>query len=127
MTSRVWACSNLGIKTSTIAPTPIEEWIKNFKLFWKEDGIKSERATDFIATLWAIWLHKNNVVFRNLNENPVSILIHKDALLKELGEAAKTGEKQLQLTHNEIKVHLEVEFGMDNSQCENCIISVDRA
>lgn len=128
ISARVLACSTLGIKACSVPPPPIEEWIKNFlKLFWKEDGIKSERSKDFIATLWAIWLHRNNVVFSNLNENPVSILLHKDALLKELNEDSKIRDKQSNIIHNEANNQLEVEVTADHNQREHCIILVDGA
>lgn len=81
----------------------------------------------FIAILWAIWLHRNNIVFRNMNDNLVSILLRKDALLKDLGEAAETKKKQFPVTHNESRAHLEVEFGTDNNRSEKCIVLVDGA
>ena len=90
ISTRIWACSSLGIRIFSPS-TPFGDWIRNFlKLFWKEDGVKSTRAKDSIATLWAIWLHRNNVVFRNLDEDPTSILERKDVLLKEFAESRHT-------------------------------------
>ena len=52
ISTRVWSSSYLGINTSSSPAIPLSEWIQNFlKLFWKEDGVKSERTKEFVATL----------------------------------------------------------------------------
>ena len=55
----------------------IQEWIKNFlnlfKKRRKEDGLITE--IEFIATLWAIWVHRNEVIFRGVLPNPDRIMM----------------------------------------------------
>lgn len=99
ITSRVWSSSYLGIKTASSQPITLNEWIQNFlKFFWKEDGIKFERTREFVATLWAICIHRNNIAFRNLHEDPITILRRKDTLIRECEESKKIKEAYLKVS-----------------------------
>ncbi|KMT09185.1 hypothetical protein BVRB_6g132880 [Beta vulgaris subsp. vulgaris] len=75
---RIWKGS-LGIVASNGNNLQIQEWIKNFlnlfKKRRKEDGLISE--AEFIATLWAIWVHRNEVIFRGVLPNPDRIMMIK--------------------------------------------------
>ncbi|XP_048490024.1 uncharacterized protein LOC125491986 [Beta vulgaris subsp. vulgaris] len=106
ISSRIWSSSALGIKTQSSEYIPIDEWIRNFfQLFWREDGIKSERVREFVVTLWSIWLHRNNVVFRNLFENPSVILQRKNTLLEEFDESNRIKGIQLKRVLSESDSH----------------------
>ncbi|XP_010696412.1 uncharacterized protein LOC104908940 [Beta vulgaris subsp. vulgaris] len=128
ISARIWASLGLGIRTCPIHFISIEEWVKNFlKLFWKEDGVKSSRTSEFIATLWAIWLHRNNIVFRIEVVNPLAIVDTKIILLKELDESVKIKERNSSLS----PIGTKIEDRDLNSQGihsnEDCIVLVDGA
>lgn len=128
ISSRIWAGLMLGIRASSSFLIPIREWIKNFlTLFWKEDGIKSDRVKEFIATLWAIWIHQNNVVFRNLKEHPIAILDRKEALLKEQAESSRIREFYFARSGLSMR-SLETRSNEGNTQSQGvCTIIVDGA
>lgn len=62
--------SPLGVRVQNI-----KEWIINFqKLFWNEEGRDSEKAKIFVIVLWAIWMHRNDVILRKRKIEPKSIM-----------------------------------------------------
>ena len=125
VSAQVWACSSLGMKVCSNPSTPIGERIQNFlKLFCEEDSGMSERTKDFIATLSAIWLHRNNVVFRNSDENPVSIQSCKEALLKDYIEGTKLTESHIIPSHLGTNNRIEVYLTSSPCQWEICKIPV---
>ncbi|XP_048494760.1 uncharacterized protein LOC125494913 [Beta vulgaris subsp. vulgaris] len=80
ITQRIWS-GDLGIVVGNGKHIKIHEWIKNFlnlfKKRRKEECLILE--VDFISTLWAIWVHRNEVIFRGINPNPERIMmIRKD-------------------------------------------------
>ena len=88
LASRIWSSSSLGIRTSSNQIIPFKEWTKNFlQFFWKKEGVTSARVKEFVATLWSIWIYRNNIVFRNLYEDPSTILKRKDDLIRECVES----------------------------------------
>ncbi|XP_048494745.1 uncharacterized protein LOC125494904 [Beta vulgaris subsp. vulgaris] len=94
--SRIWSASVLGINTRSSVYIPLGDWIRNFlHLFWREDGLNSERVREFVTTLWSIWLYRNNIVFNNLTEHPMAIFQKKKILLEEFDESGKITRKQL--------------------------------
>ncbi|XP_010678406.1 uncharacterized protein LOC104893961 [Beta vulgaris subsp. vulgaris] len=128
ISSRVWACSTLGINVGPSSQIPIGEWIRNFLLlFWKEDGIKSDRAKDYVATLSAIWIHRNNIVFRNQKEHPTTILKHKEELMRELEQGAKIKENVYNSHASKSKQANENTGSNSTWPRDLCIILVDRA
>ncbi|XP_010694468.3 uncharacterized protein LOC104907261 [Beta vulgaris subsp. vulgaris] len=72
---RIWSCS-LGIVASNGTILPLQEWIKNFLNWFKkkktEEGILME--IDFVATLWGIWIHRNEVIFKGISFDPGRIM-----------------------------------------------------
>ncbi|XP_048491411.2 uncharacterized protein LOC125492741 [Beta vulgaris subsp. vulgaris] len=96
ISSRIWSASALGINTRSSEYIPIEDWIRNFlQLFWREDGVKSERVREFVTTLWSIWLYRNNVEFKSLFEHPSVILQKKNILLEEFDESNRIKGHQI--------------------------------
>nr|CCA66020.1 hypothetical protein [Beta vulgaris subsp. vulgaris] len=124
----VWASSLLGIRICPMTVISIEDWIKNFlKLLWKEDGVKSPRVSEFIATLWAIWIHRNNVIFRSEEVNPVAIMNLKIALLKEIRESSKFRDRNNPLSHIENSRLEGCHVSQLDSTSDKCIVKVDGA
>lgn len=128
-TKRIWTCSSLGIQPQSATYIPIGDWIRNFlKLFWKEDGVKSEIAQEFILTLWSIWIFRNNIVFRNQHENPITIYQRKEALLCEYAGSKKLKEADLRTSLTKTKDQTKTFRHSDNLHCDSaCIILVDGA
>ncbi|XP_056685577.1 uncharacterized protein [Spinacia oleracea] len=71
----VWRSSQLGINSDSQASVPIQEWLVNFlHYFYNQDGKNEERVVQLISTLWGIWLHRNEIIFRGMSANPERIL-----------------------------------------------------
>lgn len=51
------------------------------------------RVVDFVAVLWAIWMHINNLAFRNGRLNPYSIILAIQDLKKMCSMAIETKGK----------------------------------
>lgn len=50
---------------------------------WREDGHDSPRVRMFVAALWGIWTHRNNIVFRKGMLNPEQLISHVQFLFEE--------------------------------------------
>ncbi|XP_048503106.1 uncharacterized protein LOC104896166 [Beta vulgaris subsp. vulgaris] len=127
--TRIWSSSNLGIKTSSSKFIPFGEWIKNFlQFFWKIEGVKSERANVFVATLWSIWIYRNNIVFRHLYENPITILKRTNDLVKEFSESNRLKESYRSKTSFNVDGQ-QRNFSLPGSSSHQgiCVILVDGA
>ncbi|XP_048493149.1 uncharacterized protein LOC125493701 [Beta vulgaris subsp. vulgaris] len=129
ISSRIWSASTLGISTHSSRSIPIDEWIRNFlQLFWKEDGRRSERVREFVVTLWSIWLHRNNVVFRNLFEDPLIIIHRKNIILREFDESDNIKGNHLKITAPSSITHQGPLSSLIESRHRDiCVILVDGA
>ncbi|KAL2901420.1 LINE-1 reverse transcriptase-like protein [Bienertia sinuspersici] len=79
ITKRIWRASPLGINCESNPGTHITDWIKNFlNLFFKEDGKDDRRCGEFIATLWAIWIKRNEACFNNAMVDQLDIMRKKE-------------------------------------------------
>lgn len=75
LAAHIWKSGQLGINTGCVFNIPISEWIRNFMMFmWKENGHDSPRVRMFVATLWGIRIHRNNVYFRKDRTCPTIII-----------------------------------------------------
>lgn len=119
----------LGIQTQCSNYIPLKEWAVNFvNKFWKEDGIESDRGLCFCAILWAVWLHRNNVVFPNLKQNPYEIL-HRAEELVEGERDRMEGRHDIRKKNppNTSNEEIEVKFIVGICREIICIITVDGA
>lgn len=118
----------LAIHTQGISYIPLKEWIFNFvNKFWKEDGRDSERVTWFCAILWAIWSHRNNVVFKKEKPNPYEILRSAEDLVtkeKTRLESGKVGNINNPISESGERV-TKISFGSYRGRV--CEINVDGA
>lgn len=63
--ARIWQAGGLGIRGSMRPCINISPWVVNFlSLMFKQDKQDGTRAIEFISTLWALWSHRNEVVFK---------------------------------------------------------------
>lgn len=88
--------ATMGIKIEISNPQiPIKDWLKNFMNYFRmgrPDISKDQSemsAMSFIATLWRIWLHRNEVIFRNANPNPQVVMIMFQESVKRVGRIGK--------------------------------------
>lgn len=72
----VWRGSWLGIVSVTQNDIRLEDWIMNFlNVFFNQDGDDDDRLLQFISICWSIWLHRNDIFFRNVSASPEAILL----------------------------------------------------
>ncbi|XP_010674016.1 uncharacterized protein LOC104890294 [Beta vulgaris subsp. vulgaris] len=129
ISARVWLGSSLGIITSSSHIIPLADWICNFlRLFWKEDGINSGRATEFVVILWSIWIHRNDIAFKQINKDPSMIIHRKIALLKEWEESKNITATSRKSGDESREAQQDVPISHDaNQQQDLCVVAVDGA
>ncbi|XP_048491491.1 uncharacterized protein LOC125492811 [Beta vulgaris subsp. vulgaris] len=84
ITQRIWR-SSMGITANQGTHLLIPEWIKNFlNLFRKRKKENRDiMEIEFISTLWGIWLHRNEVIFKDSSTNPKRIMeITKENIMR---------------------------------------------
>lgn len=75
VTQRVWGCSSFGIASAMPDNISVDAWLINFlNLFFNQDGDDQGRVIEFMAIIWAIWLHRNEIIFRNMRVSVEVIL-----------------------------------------------------
>lgn len=122
---RIWKASQLGINVMSAHYIDISEWIKNFLMFfWKEDGQDSQRVLAFVAVLWAIWLQRNNIVFRNNHPDPEQVIASSQIFIRETVEAQRMYDKIL---HRRMKSETNLLVLKGNYGETNVIAFVDGA
>lgn len=73
----------LSVQIYNVVDIPLKDWVRNvLNKFWKEDGMESERGLWLCATMWSIWVHRNNVVFHQIKLNPYEILHTAEELVR---------------------------------------------
>ncbi|XP_021857984.2 uncharacterized protein [Spinacia oleracea] len=93
----VWRASPLGIVSESQAMVPMQTWLRNFlNLFFNQDGKDDSRAVQLTATLWAIWLHRNDIIFCGVSVNPNRILEVAQSHVHSWKEAQKAKLMQQQ-------------------------------
>ncbi|XP_010669782.2 uncharacterized protein LOC104886926 [Beta vulgaris subsp. vulgaris] len=128
LVSRVWIASWLGVQAQGAIYIPLKEWILNFvNKFWKEDGRESERGVWLCAILWAIWIHRNNVVFRKEEPNPYEIPRNAEELVAQEKMRLENGKANRISISRSVEEDKVSKFTFGSCGCRVCEISVDGA
>lgn len=70
----VWRASSLGINSGSNI-VPIGLWVSIFLSYpWKHETMDDNRNLCFAATLWSIWIHRNEAIFKGRPPNPTRII-----------------------------------------------------
>ncbi|XP_021837964.2 uncharacterized protein [Spinacia oleracea] len=70
LVKRIWAMSQLGLRVEDRG-VPINLWVRNYmRYFWKCEHECDEKLIGFLSTLWSVWKHRNDVIFKNVPPNP---------------------------------------------------------
>ena len=97
---------DLCLRVDGLRITSIKEQIKEW--LSKPDLQQSNALWfygQFVCNLWCIWIHKNEVVFKNQQSNPLKVLFHQKAILKGI---ALTNQEKTGLSfsfHHDYKNH----------------------
>ncbi|XP_074266040.1 uncharacterized protein LOC141588499 [Silene latifolia] len=67
---RVWACSDLGIRTLGGDHIKIGEWIINWITYFRKMEDAEVKVNKFLATLWCMWLVRNRILFQGEHFHP---------------------------------------------------------
>ncbi|XP_074300633.1 uncharacterized protein LOC141631924 [Silene latifolia] len=73
ISARIWAGSELGIRGESALGLNIGDWIINWVRFLLNLEEGEERVLKFMATLWQIWLLRNNVMFNGVKVDPLTL------------------------------------------------------
>ncbi|XP_074283358.1 uncharacterized protein LOC141607909 [Silene latifolia] len=81
----IWKSGDLGLRASMNPHIPLQQWISDFiAYFLKNDRHDyGYRTIVFCSTLWAIWLARNDIKFRQKNVNPIQILHRSKELARQ--------------------------------------------
>ncbi|KAL2927509.1 Hydroxycarboxylic acid receptor 3 [Bienertia sinuspersici] len=75
VSKRIWSGSSLGLNIPESPRLEISTWFKNFFNYLTEEGSNPNPGWALlIANLWAIWTHRNNVIFRKAAVNPYGVM-----------------------------------------------------
>ncbi|KAL2929656.1 hypothetical protein RDABS01_035066 [Bienertia sinuspersici] len=75
VTKRVWNSSTLGLRSPSCSSLDTSSWFKNmFVYLHKISDSHHQVWPSYMATLWAIWIHRNNITFRKEKANPKEIM-----------------------------------------------------
>ncbi|KAL2903953.1 hypothetical protein RDABS01_002663 [Bienertia sinuspersici] len=75
VSKRIWSGSSLGLNIPESPRLEISTWFKNFFNYLTEEGSNPNPGWALlIANLWAIWTHRNNVIFREAAVNPYGVM-----------------------------------------------------
>ncbi|XP_074283027.1 uncharacterized protein LOC141607574 [Silene latifolia] len=84
ITKRLWFASHLGIRVDSSSNIPFTAWMNNFLSYFSLSGNHEPyQVLHFSLLLFAIWKHRNNVIFRDCRVNPAAILQEADMLLSQ--------------------------------------------
>ncbi|XP_021851355.1 uncharacterized protein [Spinacia oleracea] len=73
--SGMWQSFPLGINTRASSTTTIQEWVKNWiRQLSREDDPYYDSTNIFFAGFWAIWKHRNEIIFRGVEPSPITIV-----------------------------------------------------
>ncbi|KAH9626901.1 hypothetical protein KSS87_002301, partial [Heliosperma pusillum] len=89
---RMWAGSNLGIKTDLDGELDIREWIINWIRFLSKSEEKDFKILSFLSTIWSIWITRNNAVFRDLWGMDNAIFFYENIFAAALSSCANKKE-----------------------------------
>lgn len=79
----VWAASMLGINARVPGHNTPKEWVPDYVFFFQpRDGKNSTSLMEFILSCYAIWGHRNEVVYQGIEPQPLKIM-KKISSLKE--------------------------------------------
>ncbi|XP_074300305.1 uncharacterized protein LOC141631546 [Silene latifolia] len=73
VSARIWEGSDLGIRGESATGINIGDWITNWIRFLSNLEEGEKRVLKFMATLWGIWLLRNNVIFRGVTVDPMTL------------------------------------------------------
>ena len=79
----VWFGSELSIRTDSFTINDIKDWIQEWLM--KPDLTQPKAAwfyAQFVCTLWCLWIHRNEVIFKNQSPNPTRVILHQRVLLR---------------------------------------------
>lgn len=78
------------------------------------------------ATLWAIWVHCNNIVFRNIKSNPYEIMrMGEELVVKERERLKGLRRSRMQSSSNEAATIDKRKFKYGSCEERVCEILVD--
>lgn len=72
---RLWLTCPLGINTAAGSLVPIQEWVKGWiRVLTEKDDAQFSSTNLIFAGLWAMWKYRNEVILRNEEPNPTSLM-----------------------------------------------------
>uniref|UniRef100_A0A803MBE6 Uncharacterized protein n=1 Tax=Chenopodium quinoa TaxID=63459 RepID=A0A803MBE6_CHEQI len=52
-----------------------KEWVTNFISYYMQDtDTNSHKLATFMVVIWAIWIHRNDIIFKDVSTNPLSVM-----------------------------------------------------
>ncbi|KAL2943655.1 Bacterial non-heme ferritin [Bienertia sinuspersici] len=83
ITRRIWSSSVLGLRIPSYPTPSFPMWFKNMFTYLQRTSVDSNRIWPYlVAVTWAIWIHRNNIIFRKEDLNPRAILSLADAVFE---------------------------------------------
>ncbi|XP_056685380.1 uncharacterized protein [Spinacia oleracea] len=79
----VWMCCPLQICSNDDETVSLKKWIQSYiLLFNSKDGGSEAKSDAFLATLWSLWVARNERVFRNESKHARAVLLTIDRMIR---------------------------------------------
>ncbi|XP_074288232.1 uncharacterized protein LOC141613398 [Silene latifolia] len=78
---RLWACSELGIRTNQASFLQLDTWIIDWLTYLERSECREEQQIRFLATLWCIWSTRNQILFQGVDFHPLMFYNHWSKLV----------------------------------------------
>ncbi|XP_074300856.1 uncharacterized protein LOC141632188 [Silene latifolia] len=91
---RVWACSDLGIRTFGSDHVKIGDWIINWINYLRRLEDAEVKVNKFLATLWCLWLVHNHISFKGEQFHPQMFFGIWSCLVETALRALDIGNKE---------------------------------
>ncbi|XP_074283561.1 uncharacterized protein LOC141608108 [Silene latifolia] len=85
ITQRIWRSGELGLRSSMNRHITLQQWISDFVSYFLKNDCEGGQfcITVFCSTLWAIWLARNDMEFREKDATPLQVLIRSKELTRQ--------------------------------------------
>ncbi|XP_074265807.1 uncharacterized protein LOC141588255 [Silene latifolia] len=90
---RLWAGSELGIRTNQTSFLQIDSWIIDWMVYLEKSEGREEQQIRFLATLWCIWSTRNQILFQGVDFHPIMFFKHWSQIVSTGIQAIKEIKK----------------------------------
>ena len=92
----VWFGIDLTLRTNELKITTLKEWIGDWlskSEFHQPEGLWF--YCQFICTIWCIWMHRSEVIFKNQSLNSKKVIFHQKSICHWIAHANRGNHRNM--------------------------------